>query len=56
MACSRVTVGNPSRKSSEVLDASVFESLDRVREITAERIQECNEERPHDPLNGIPPS
>lgn len=40
----------------EVLDAYVFESLDQVREISAEWMREYNEERPHDTLNGMPPS
>jgi len=40
----------------EVFDASVFESLDQVREIRAEWMREYNEERPHDTLDGMPPS
>ena len=40
----------------EVLDAYVFESLDQVREISAEWMREYNEERPHDTLDGMPPS
>jgi putative transposase len=40
----------------EVLDAYVFESLDQVRAISAEWMREYNEERPHDTLDGIPPS
>ena len=40
----------------EVLDAYVFESLDQVREISAEWMQEYNEERPHDTLDGLPPT
>jgi putative transposase len=40
----------------EVLDAYVFESLDQVREISAEWMREYNEERPHDTLNGMPPT
>ena len=40
----------------EVLDAYVFESLDQVREISAEWIREYNEERPHDTWDGMPPS
>jgi putative transposase len=39
-----------------VLNAYVFESLDQVREIRAERLQTYNEERPHDTLGGIPPA
>ena len=41
---------------TEVLNAYVFESLDQVREIRAERLQTYNEERPHDTLGGIPPA
>ena len=40
----------------EVLDAYVFESLDQVREISAKWMREYNEERPHDTLDGMPPS
>jgi putative transposase len=39
----------------EVLDAYVFETIDQVREISAQWMQEYNEERPHDTLDGIPP-
>jgi putative transposase len=41
---------------TEVLNAYVFESLDQVREISAEWLQSYNEERPHDTLGGIPPA
>lgn len=41
---------------TEVLNAYVFESLDQVREITAEWLQSYNEERPHDALAGLPPA
>jgi putative transposase len=34
----------------------VFESLDQVREISAEWMREYNEERPHDTLDGMPPT
>jgi putative transposase len=40
----------------KVLDAYVFESLDQVREISAEWMREYNEERPHDTLDGMPPT
>jgi putative transposase len=40
----------------EVLDAYVFESLDQVREISAQWMQEYNEERPHDALARVPPA
>jgi putative transposase len=40
----------------EVLDAYVFESLDQVREISAEWMREYNEERPHDALAPVPPA
>jgi putative transposase len=38
----------------EVLDAYVFESLDQVREISAQWMREDNEERPHDTLGRVP--
>ena len=41
---------------TEVLNASVFESLEQVREISAEWLQSYNEERPHDALAGLPPA
>ena len=41
---------------TEVLNASVFESLEQVRAITAEWLQRDNEERPHDALAGLPPA
>lgn len=41
---------------TEVLDAFVFDSLDQVREISAEGLQSDNEERPHDALAGLPPA
>lgn len=40
----------------EVLDASVFESLDQVREISAQWMQVYNEVRPHDAPAGLPPA
>ena len=40
----------------EVLNAYVFESLDQVREISAEWMREYNEERPHDALARVPPT
>jgi putative transposase len=40
----------------DVLDAYVFESLDQVREISAAWMREYNAERPHDTLDGMPPS
>ena len=39
-----------------MLNAYVFESLDQVREISAEWLQSYNEERPHDALAGLPPA
>jgi putative transposase len=39
-----------------VLNAYVFESLDQVREISAEWLQSYNEERPYDALAGLPPA
>ena len=41
---------------TEVLNAYVFESLDQVREISAEWLQRYNEERPHEALAGLPPA
>lgn len=41
---------------TEVLNAYVFESLEQVREISAEWLQSYNEERPHDALAGLPPT
>jgi len=41
---------------TEVLSAYVFESLEQVREISAEWLQSYNEERPHDALAGLPPA
>lgn len=41
---------------TEVLNAYVFESLDQIREISAEWVQSYNEERPHDALAGLPPA
>ena len=41
---------------TEVLNAYLFESLDQVREISAEWLQSYNEERPHDALAGLPPA
>jgi len=40
----------------EVLNAYVFESLDQVREITADWLISYNEERPHEALAGLPPA
>jgi putative transposase len=41
---------------TEVLNASVVESLEQVRESRAEWVQSDNEERPHDALAGLPPA
>ena len=41
---------------TEVLNAYVFESLEQVREITAEWLQSYNEERPHEALAALPPA
>ncbi len=41
---------------TEVLNAYVFESLDQVREISADWLQRYNEARPHDALVGLPPA
>jgi len=37
-----------------VLDTYQFQSIDEVREITQEWIQECNNHRPHNALGVIP--
>ncbi len=39
-----------------MLNAYVFESVDQVREITAEWLQSYNEERRHDALAGLSPA
>ena len=41
---------------TDMLNAYVFESLDQVREITAEWVQRYNVERPHESLAGLPPA
>ena len=41
---------------TEVLSAYVFESLDQVREISAEWLLTYDEVRPHDALAGVPPA
>lgn len=41
---------------AEVLNAYVFESLEQVREISAEWLQSYNEGRSHDALAWLPPA
>ena len=41
---------------TEVLNAYVFESVDQMREITAEWLQRYNEEQRHDALAGLSPA
>jgi putative transposase len=52
----RSSSGSIETYRTEVLNAYVFESLEQVREISAEWLQSYNEERPHDALAGLPPA
>lgn len=40
----------------EVLSAYLFDSLNDVREVTADWLERCNEIRPHDALRTLPPA